>query len=47
MVDYNVIKENEKSVLETLQEEIPSVYFSDKSDKDFYEYKDNAEYMYR
>jgi 2-polyprenyl-3-methyl-5-hydroxy-6-metoxy-1,4-benzoquinol methylase len=52
MANYNKmldsrIKENEKSVLETFQAEIPSVYFSDKSEKDFIEYKANAEYMYR
>ena len=41
------IKKNEKSVLETFQEEIPSIYYSDKTEKDFKKYKLNAEYMYR
>ena len=43
----NKIKDNEKSVLETFQEEIPSIYYSDKSEKEFNNYKKNAEYMYR
>ena len=47
MIDYNKIKENEKSVLETFQAEIPSVYYSDKSEKEYLAYKVNAEYMYR
>ena len=41
------IKENEKSVLETFQKEIPSIYYSDKTEKEFQEYKKNAEYKYR
>ena len=41
------IKDNEKSVLETFQKEIPSIYYSDKSQKEFEEYKKNAEYKYR
>ena len=47
MADYNEIKENEASVLETFQAEIPSVYYSDKTEKEFLEFKANAEYMYR
>ena len=35
----NKIKDNEKSVLETFQEEIPSIYYSDKSEKEFNNYK--------
>ena len=31
------IKENEKSVLETFQKEIPSIYYSDKTEKEFQE----------
>ena len=47
MADYNKIKENEASVLETFQAEIPSVYYSDKTEKEFLEFKVNAECMYR
>ena len=47
MADYNKIKENEASVLETFQAEIPSVYYSDKTEKEFLGFKANAEYMYR
>ena len=47
MIEYQKIKENERSVLDTFQAEKPSVYFSDKSAEDFIEYKANAEYMYR
>ena len=43
----NKIKKNEKSVLETFQEEIPSIYYSDKTEKEFNEYRKNSEYMYR
>lgn len=43
----NKIKENEKSVLETFQEEIPSIYYSDKTEKEYKQFKSNAEYMYR
>ena len=35
MADYDKIKENELSVLETFQAEIPSVYYSDKTEKEF------------
>ena len=35
------IKKNEKSVLETFQREIPSIYYSDKSKKYFEKYKKN------
>ena len=47
MINYKKIKENEKSVLDTFQAEIPSVYYSDKSEEDFLAYRANAEYMYR
>lgn len=40
-------KEVEQSVLETFQEEIPSIYFSDKTEKEYEDYKKNAEYLYR
>ena len=41
------VKINEKSVLETFQEEIPSIYFSDKTEKEYKKFKENFEYMYR
>ena len=47
MIDYKKIKENEESVLKTFQAEIPSVYYSDKSEEDFLDYRSNAEFMYR
>jgi 2-polyprenyl-3-methyl-5-hydroxy-6-metoxy-1,4-benzoquinol methylase len=37
----------EKDTLKTFQEEIPSIYFSDKTEKEFKEYSDNAAYTYR
>ena len=37
----------EKIVLKTFQEEIPSVYFSDKSQAEHKKFADNAEYIYR
>lgn len=40
-------KEVEQSVLETFQEELPSIYFSDKTEKEFEDYKENARYLYR
>ena len=47
MITYNKIRKNEKSVLETFQAEIPSVYYSDKTEEDYLAYKLNAEYTYR
>ena len=41
------IRKVEQSVLETFQEEIPSVYYSDKTEKEFEQFKANATYMYR
>ena len=41
------VKINEKSVLETFQEEIPSIYYSDKTEKEYKKFKENFEYMYR
>ncbi len=41
------VKEVEKATLKTFQEEIPSIYFSDKSEADFQAYSENAAYMYR
>ena len=43
----NRLKEVEQSVLETFQAEIPSIYFSDKTEKEFEAYKENAAYLYR
>jgi len=37
----------EKIVLKTFQEEIPSVYYSDKSRSEYKKFADNAEYIYR
>ena len=45
--DYNQIKKVEGETLKTFQEEIPSIYFSDKTEKDYMEYRNNAEYIYR
>lgn len=45
--DYSRIKKTEAETLRTFQEEIPSIYFSDKTEKDYAEYRRNAEYMYR
>ena len=47
MQSIDKIKKNEKSVLATFQEEIPSIYYSDKTKKEFNEYKKNSEYVYR
>jgi 2-polyprenyl-3-methyl-5-hydroxy-6-metoxy-1,4-benzoquinol methylase len=41
------VKINEKSVLETFQEEIPSIYYSDKTEKEYKKYKESFEYKYR
>lgn len=41
------LKEIERSVLETFKEEIPSKYFSDKTEKEYAAYKENATYLYR
>ena len=43
----NHVKEVEQSVLETFKAEIPSKYFSDKTEKDYEAYKANAAYLYR
>ena len=37
----------EKTVLNTFQEEIPSIYFSDKNKSEYNKFRDNAEYVYR
>ena len=41
------VKRVEQETLKTFQEEIPSIYFSDKSDKEFQEYSENAAHTYR
>ena len=41
------IKQVEQATLKTFQEEIPSIYFSDKSEEEFQQYSDNALYTYR
>lgn len=47
LADYDRIKKTEAETLKTFQEEIPSIYFSDKTEKDYAAYRDNAEYIYR
>lgn len=41
------IKQVEQDTLKTFQEEIPSIYFSDKSEKEFRDYSENMTYTYR
>jgi len=41
------VSEVEQATLRTFQEEIPSIYFSDKSDAEFEAYSANAAFMYR
>lgn len=41
------IKQVEQATLKTFKEEIPSIYFSDKSEVDFRAYSENALYTYR
>lgn len=41
------IKKVEAETLKTFQEEIPSIYYSDKTEKEFIEYRDKAEVIYR
>ena len=41
------IKKVEAETLKTFQEEIPSIYYSDKTEKEFNEYRDKAECIYR
>ena len=47
MISANQIKINEASVLKTFKREIPSDYYSDKSEKEFLAYYKNAEFFYR
>ena len=47
MISTDQIKKNEASVLKTFKKEIPSVYYSDKTEKDFLAYYKNAEFFYR
>jgi 2-polyprenyl-3-methyl-5-hydroxy-6-metoxy-1,4-benzoquinol methylase len=47
MVDPALRKEVEQATLRTFQEEIPSIYFSDKTDAEFEAYSRNAAYTYR
>jgi 2-polyprenyl-3-methyl-5-hydroxy-6-metoxy-1,4-benzoquinol methylase len=41
------VKEVERATLKTFQEEIPSIYFSDKTEAEFKAYSENAAYTYR
>lgn len=43
----NEVKQVEQATLRTFQEEIPSIYFSDKSEREFADYSRNALYTYR
>jgi 2-polyprenyl-3-methyl-5-hydroxy-6-metoxy-1,4-benzoquinol methylase len=43
----NKVKQTEAETLATFQEELPSVYYSDKSDQEFHSYLENAEFTYR
>jgi len=47
MITPEQIKKNEESVLKTFKKEIPSIYYSDKTEKDFLKYYKNAEFFYR
>lgn len=47
MMKSKKIKKVEQATLKTFQEEIPSIYFSDKSEAEFRSYSENAAYMYR
>jgi len=44
--DYSRIKKIESETLATFEEEIPSIYFSDKSEKDYLEFRANQESIY-
>ncbi len=41
------IKEVEEGVLKTFREEIPSIHFSDKTEREYKEYVNDANYLYR
>ena len=43
----DAIKKVECETLETFQEEIPSIYFSDKGEAEYLSYVTNAEFVYR
>ncbi len=47
MENYELIKKSEKSVLDAFQSEIPSVYYSDKTEEEFLSYRAKAEDWYR
>ncbi len=47
MVSSDKIKRIEQDTLKTFREEIPSIYFSHRSEEDFRAYSKNAEYTYR
>src|SRR3989344_7460339 len=47
MVAPEKIKQVEQATLATFREELPSIYFSDKSEAEFRAYSNNAEYAYR
>lgn len=47
MMRSDRVKQVEQATLKTFQEEIPSIYFSDKTEREFREYSENAAYTYR
>jgi 2-polyprenyl-3-methyl-5-hydroxy-6-metoxy-1,4-benzoquinol methylase len=46
-MNHEKVKAVEQATLKTFKEEIPSIYFSDKTEADFKAYSDNAAYTYR
>ncbi len=47
MINKKKIKKTERATLKTFQTHIPSIYFSNKSKKQYEKYVKNAEYIYR
>lgn len=47
MINKKKIKKTEKATLKTFQTHIPSIYFSNKSKKQYEKYVKNSEYIYR
>ena len=46
MIHSKQFKEVQEGVLKAFQEEIPSVYYSDKTEKEFLNWKKTMDYMY-
>ena len=47
MINKKKIKKTERATLKTFQTHIPSIYFSNKSKKQYEKYIKNSEYIYR